>query len=260
MTSPDPQTASERVRRLLREAFTFQISVDTDNLPQGLAVAEAAVAAGITLVEMGTPLLKCEGVYNVVPAFRQRFPDTLLLADMKTMDGGGHEAHAVFRSGANVIDFLALAGAATAKAVCAARDAFRGEGALARLALADILLPQQGPAGLAIEAALRMVDAGVDGVGIHLQFDARSADPALLQSSYLADIARAVFERVGEVASVQVVGGLSITQAQALVRDGLKAFVISGNMGLPDTTSRYGLTLAELQKLISDFISQVAVR
>src|SRR6185312_8963697 len=100
MTSPDlqePQTASARVLDLLRTQYTFQISVDTDNLPQGLVVAAAALAAGVTLVEMGTPLLKCEGVLNVVPAFRRCFPDALLLADMKTMDGGGSEARAVFQ-------------------------------------------------------------------------------------------------------------------------------------------------------------------
>jgi 3-hexulose-6-phosphate synthase len=129
---------------------------------------------------------------------------------------------------------------------------------MARLAFADILLPQQGAAGQAVESALRMIDAGVDGVGIHLQFDARRAEPALLQSSYLADVARAVFERVGEVASVQVVGGLSIAQAQELARDGLKAFVISGNLGLPDNVSRYGLSPMEIQKLIADFISEVS--
>jgi len=45
MTSPDPQSASERLRRQLREKYPFQISVDTDNLPQGLVAAEAVLAA-----------------------------------------------------------------------------------------------------------------------------------------------------------------------------------------------------------------------
>ena len=84
----DVPSESNRVRRLLRERFTFQISVDTSNVPQGLGVAEAALKAGVTVLELGTPLLKYEGVRNVVPIFRQRFPKALLLADMKTMDGG----------------------------------------------------------------------------------------------------------------------------------------------------------------------------
>ena len=91
----DAAAESNRVLRLFRERFSFQISVDTAYLHQGLAVAESALAAGVTILELGTPLLKYEGVRNVVPIFRQRFPKALLLADMKTMDGGEGEANAV---------------------------------------------------------------------------------------------------------------------------------------------------------------------
>ncbi|MFY8031184.1 MAG: orotidine 5'-phosphate decarboxylase / HUMPS family protein, partial [Devosia sp.] len=108
-----PHSASARVAAMLREQYTFQISVDTGTLPQGLAVAEAALKAGVTFVEMGTPLLKCEGVLHVVPAFRRHFPDALLLADMKTMDGGAFEADSVFAGGGNIIDFLAISGVDT---------------------------------------------------------------------------------------------------------------------------------------------------
>jgi hypothetical protein len=57
----DVPSESKRVRRLFRERFTFQISVDTSNVLQGLAVAEAALKAGVTVLELGTPLLKYEG-------------------------------------------------------------------------------------------------------------------------------------------------------------------------------------------------------
>lgn len=259
MSSSDQHAASARVRDLLRNEFTFQISVDTGDLPLGLTVAGAAVAAGVTIVEMGTPLLKSEGVLNVVPAFRRQFPETLLLADMKTMDGGAFEARAVFSGGGNIIDFLALAGVATARNVCAVRDEFRqAEPAIPRLAFADILVPHQGPAETAVDTALRMIEAGVDGIGVHLQLDARRADPALSQSDYLADIVQAVFERVGTAASVQVVGGLSVGQALGLARRGLRAFVISANLGLPDAGVRYGLPAEEMEQHIAAFIRQVA--
>jgi 3-keto-L-gulonate-6-phosphate decarboxylase len=258
MSTPDPHPASDRLRDLLRTQYSFQISVDTDNLKQGLVVAEAALAAGITLIEMGTPLLKLEGVHNVVPAFRQRFPEALLLADMKTMDGGAGEARAVFAGGGNIIDFLAIAGIASARNICAVRDEFRrADPVLPRLVFADILLPHQGPAENAVEIALGMLDAGVDGVGVHLQLDARRADPLLFQSDILADTARAIFKRVGDAASVQVVGGLSLDQALALARDGLRAFVISGNLGLPDAVARYGLPPNEIEGHIADFIRGV---
>jgi len=256
---PAPAHApSDRLQARLRSTFSFQISVDTDNLKQGLTVAQAALAGGVTIVEMGTPLLKCEGVFNVVPAFRRQFPEALLLADMKSMDGAGFEARGVYRGGGNIIDFLALAGVASARNVCAVRDEFRAESDLPRLAFADILLPQQGPAGTAVDTALRMLEAGVDGVGVHLQLDARRADPALFRSSYLADVARAIHARVGSELSVQVVGGLSVAQAKALAQDGLRAFVISGNLGLPDSVGRYGLPPSEIEGLVRSFIRDVA--
>ncbi len=208
---------------------------------------------------MGTPLLKCAGVYNVVPAFRQRFPEALLLADMKTMDGGGFEARAVFQGGGNIIDFLGLSGVATASAICAVRDEFRERSPeVPRLVFADLLLHHRGPLDQVVGAALRMLETGVDGVGLHLQLDARRADPGLFHSGFLADAAQTVFERVGDRASVQVVGGLTVEQATVLARAGLRAFVVSGNLGLPDGTARYGLPPAEIERHVAEFIRVVS--
>ena len=64
-------------------------------------MAEAALEAGVTISELGTPLLKYEASATL------------------------REANAVFSGGGNIIDFVALAGGATAKAVCAVRDTFR---------------------------------------------------------------------------------------------------------------------------------------
>ena len=251
--------ASARLVDRLRTQFTFQISVDVATIEQGLAVAGAALAGGITLVEMGTPLLKNQGVSNVVPAFRRKFPDALLLADMKTMDGGAFEARAVYTGGGNIVDFLALAGVDTAKAICGVRDEFRGENPdLPRLVFTDIMVPHQGPAAQAVEVARRMLDAGVDAVGIHLQADARRANPALMETHLLEDVARAIFDRVGSAAPVQVVGGLTVAQAKSLAKAGLRAFVISGNLGQPDSRARYDLPPDQIQRLVAEFVTGVS--
>ena len=252
-------SASGRVLDQLRTSFTFQISVDVATLQQGLGVARAALAGGVNMVEMGTPLLKNEGVSNVVPAFRQQFPNALLLADMKTMDGGASEARGVYAGGGNIIDFLALAGVDTAKAVCTVRDEFRRrDSELPRLAFADIMVPNQGPAAYAVQAALRMLDAGVAVIGVHLQSDARHADPKLIETDLLGTTARAIFERVGKAAPVEVVGGLTAAQAKNLARAGLRCFVISGNLGQPDGVARYNLPPAEIERLVAGFIAEVS--
>jgi 3-hexulose-6-phosphate synthase len=258
-TEKETHPASAGILDRLRTRFTFQISVDVPTLQQGVAVARAALAGGVDMVEMGTPLLKNEGVANVVPAFRKQFPDALLLADMKTMDGGASEARGVYAGGGNIIDFLALAGVDTAKAVCRVRDEFRRSGSeLPRLAFADIMLPQQGPAAQAGEAALRMLDAGVDVIGVHLQSDARHVNPKLIESDLLGDTARAIFERVGKTAPVEVVGGLTATQAKSLAGAGLRCFVISGNLGQPDGIARYNLPPAQIERLVAGFIAEVS--
>ena len=258
-TGKEEHPASAAFLHQLRTRFTFQISVDVPTLQQGLGVATAALKGGVNIVEMGTPLLKNEGVSNVVPAFRKQFPKAILLADMKTMDGGASEARFVYSGGGNIIDFLALAGVDTAKAVCGVRDEFRRKDSeLPRLVFSDIMVPHQGPAAHAAEVAVRMLEAGVDAVGVHLQSDARHADPKLIESDYLSTMASAIFERVGKTAPVQVVGGLNAAQAKRLARRGLRAFVISGNLGQPDSVTRYNLPPAQIERLVAGFIAEVS--
>jgi 3-hexulose-6-phosphate synthase len=178
---------------------------------------------------------------------------------MKTMDGGASEARGVFAGGGNIVDFLALAGVDTARAICGVRDEFRRNGSeLARLVFTDIMVPHQSPASHAVEIALRMLDAGVDAIGVHLQSDARRADPKLMASDVLGDTVRAIFDRVGKAAPVQVVGGLSIAQAKRLAGAGLHAFVISGNLGQPDAVARYNLPPDQIERFIADFIAEVS--
>src|SRR5215471_19069590 len=50
--------SSARVMDRLKTRLSFQISVDVGTLDLGLAVASAAPAGGVDIVEMGTPLLK----------------------------------------------------------------------------------------------------------------------------------------------------------------------------------------------------------
>jgi len=254
-----PHAASARVLDRLKTGFMFQISVDVATIELGLSVAAAGLAGGVNIVEMGTPLLKNQGVANVVPAFRKKFPEALLLADMKTMDGGAFEARAVYSGGGNIFDFLALAGVDTAKAICGVRDEFRrNDPALSRLVFTDIMVPHQGPAKQAGDAALRMIEAGVDGIGVHLQADARRADPTLIERHYLDDMARAIFERVKGAAPVQIVGGLTGPQAKGLAQAGLRSFVISGNLGEPDSRARYDLPPDQIQRLVAGFIAEVS--
>jgi hypothetical protein len=55
-------------------------------------------------------------------------------------------------------------------------------------------------------------------VGVHLQADARRADPKLIESDYLGDVARAIFERSAGRPRCRWSAGSAIAQAKSLAR------------------------------------------
>jgi 3-hexulose-6-phosphate synthase len=57
---------------------------------------------------------------------------------------------------------------------------------------------------------------------------------------------------------VQIVGGLSLENAKLAARGGLRAFVISGNLGQPDGQRRYGLPQQQIEDHIAEFIDEVS--
>lgn len=68
-----------------------QISLDLTEIPEALEMAEKAVRAGVDWLEVGTPLILAEGMRGV-QELRRRYPNTPIVADLKTMDGGYLEA------------------------------------------------------------------------------------------------------------------------------------------------------------------------
>src|SRR5579862_2202305 len=99
-----------------------QISLDLTSKEEALETAALAMRAGVDWLEAGTPLILAEGLHGV-KALRAAFPDTPIVADLKTMDGGYLEAEMMARAGATHVVVMARAHPATVKQVVrAARD------------------------------------------------------------------------------------------------------------------------------------------
>ncbi|HNX27550.1 MAG TPA: orotidine 5'-phosphate decarboxylase, partial [Phycisphaerae bacterium] len=69
----------------------LQVALDFVELGRAMEVARAAVAGGADYIEVGTPLIKSEGL-DAVRQIRAAFPDKVIIADTKTMDAGRIEA------------------------------------------------------------------------------------------------------------------------------------------------------------------------
>src|SRR5689334_16702844 len=93
-----------------------QISLDVTDIPEALSTARMARRAGVDWLEAGTPLIIAEGM-NGVRALRQEFPGVPIVADLKTMDGGGLEAELMAKAGATHVVVMERAHAETIKVV-----------------------------------------------------------------------------------------------------------------------------------------------
>ena len=193
-----------------------QISLDITSKEEALETAALAMRAGVDWLEAGTPLILAEGLHGV-RALRAAFPETPIVADLKTMDGGYREAEMMAQAGATHVVVMARAHPATIKQVV---KAGRDYGV-------KVMGDNLGCPSMADGAKL-LEDLGCDYVIHHIGYDERR-DPEV-QARYggrmpnpldeLAEVVRAVS------IPVQAVGGLSIEQAIACPRYGAPLVVL----------------------------------
>ncbi len=177
-----------------------QISLDLVNIDEALETAEMALRAGVDWLEAGTPLILAEGMHGV-RALRERFPDTPIVADLKTMDGGWLEAELMAKAGATHVVVMARAHEETIRCVVQAGKDFGIRVMGDNLACTDM-----------VAAAKRLEDLGCDYVIHHIGYDERrglAARGAPMRSPL--DQLRDVVEAVS--VPVQAVGGLTLEQA-----------------------------------------------
>jgi 3-hexulose-6-phosphate synthase len=177
-----------------------QISLDLTTIAEAVSTADMALQAGVDWLEAGTPLIIAEGMHGV-RALRERFPNTPIVADLKTMDGGWLEAQLMAQAGATHVVVMARAHDETIRAVVqAGRDfgiAIMGD----NMACPDM-----------VAGAVRLEDLGCAYVVHHIGYDERRGIaarglPMPSPMDQLAQIVQAV------QVPVQAVGGLSLEQA-----------------------------------------------
>ena len=193
-----------------------QISLDLTSIEEALDHARKAVRAGVDWLEAGTPLILAAGL-RAVQALRHEFPQHLIVADLKTMDGGYLEAEMMAKAGATLVVVMARAHPATIKMVVqAGRD-------YGLQVMGDDLGCEDKPA-----AARLMRDLGVDFIVHHVGYDERR-DPQVIaarggRAPSPLDELKAVVAAVQ--IPVQAVGGLTVEQVLELPKYGVYHLVL----------------------------------
>ena len=177
-----------------------QISLDLTTIEEALETAEMAMRAGVDWLEAGTPLILAEGLHGV-KGLRERFPETPIVADLKTMDGGYLEAEMMAKAGATHVVVMERAHEETIKCVVKAGQDFDVK------VMGDNLASE-----CMVEGAKRLEDLGCDFIVHHIGYDERRGIAARGERMPSPlDQLRKVVAAVN--IPVQAVGGLSIEQA-----------------------------------------------
>lgn len=87
-------------------AVILQVALDFVDLHRAVKVAQESIEGGADWLEIGTPLIKSEGM-NAIRHFRTLFPHKTIVADMKTMDAGRAEMEMAAKAGADIAVVMA---------------------------------------------------------------------------------------------------------------------------------------------------------
>lgn len=216
-----------------------QISLDLTDVPEALDTAEMALRAGVDWLEVGTPLILAEGMEGV-RRLRERHPDTPIVADLKTMDGGWLEAEIMAKAGATHVVVMGRAHRETIEQVVQAGEDFGVEVMGDNLAMPD-----------PVEGAKELADLGCDYVIHHIGYDYRNVraergEPVPSPLDQLGEIVDAVD------VPVQAVGGLSIEQAIQTPEYGAPLVVIGAPLAIKEDRFETASGMEDVLRQICD--------
>jgi 3-hexulose-6-phosphate synthase len=184
----------------------IQMALDSLDFDQTVGLA-TLVAPHVDIFEIGTPCIKHNGI-NLVKELRARFPEKLLLVDLKTMDAGEYEATPFYAAGADICTVLGVSGLATCAGVIKAANRYGAEAQIDLINVDD-----------KVRCARATAEMGAHIMGIHTGLDAQAAGHTPFAD--LNDIAR-----LGLNVRISVAGGIKPSTVQDVVRSGANIIVV----------------------------------
>lgn len=186
----------------------LQVALDFVDLERAIRVCREALEGGADWIEVGTPLIKSEGL-NAVRAVRKEFPDRKIIADMKTIDAGRTETECAAKAGANIIDVLGTSSDATIAECVDAASNYGAEIVVDMIEVADPVSRSRAAAA-----------AGANYIAVHTAIDVQmtGGDPF----SILEDVCRSVD------IPVACAGGINSETAAQAVAHGARIVIVGG--------------------------------
>ncbi len=186
----------------------LQIAVDIADTKRIMEIADQ-IHDVIDIYEVGTPVIMKEGMAPV-KALKEKYPDMLVLADSKIMDGGALECRDICEHGADIITVLALADHSTIKEVV---ETAHGYG---RKVLADLICVTDIP-----KRSKELLELGVDYIGVHTGVDMQKSGRTPLKD--LRELMTAVPKNRTAVA-----GGVTLSTIREYIAEAPEIIIAGG--------------------------------
>jgi len=186
----------------------LQRALDVVDLKRAVRSAQAGVAGGVDWLEVGTPLIKSEGL-QAVRELRSLFPHVTLVADMKIMDAGRIEVETAAKAGAKIVDVLGAASDATIRECIQAGKNYGAKIVVDLIAVKD-----------PVSRAKQVEDFGADYVTVHCSIDEQMEGKDPFET--LRRVAEAVSLPVG------VAGGINSETAPRALKAGASIVIVGG--------------------------------
>jgi 3-hexulose-6-phosphate synthase len=184
----------------------IQLALDSLDFNQTVNLATLA-SPYVDILEIGTPSIKANGL-GLVRELKKKFPNKLILVDLKTMDAGEYEATPFYEAGADICTVLGVSGLATIAGVVKAANKFNAEVQVDLINVPD-------KASCARESA----KIGAHIIGVHTGLDAQAAG-----QTPFADLSTVA--GLGLPVRISVAGGIKQATVQQVARAGAHIVVV----------------------------------
>lgn len=211
----------------------LQVALDLLELRRAVEIAEESIKGGADWVEVGTPLIKSEGMNAVRELKKLGYP---VIADMKTIDTGRAEIEMAARSGADVIIVLGLSADSTLLEAIKAARKYGCE------VMADLINSPEP-----VKRAKELEELGIDYLNVHVGIDQQmtGTDPIEVLKTVLQEVS----------IPVAVAGGLDAERAAFCASLGAGIIIVgssivkSGNVTESTRRIRGAVDGSELQEV-----------
>ena len=161
----------------------------------------------IDIIEIGTPLIKHEGI-ELIKIMKQKFPRKILLVDLKTMDVGEYESDFCFEAGADIVTVLGVADIDTIKG--SIKSARKHNKKL----LVDLINVKNK-----LSRAKEILELGDAYLGIHTGIDQQNrGESPLVHLKELAILNRPIF----------VAGGINLNNIDKIIQQNPYTIIVGG--------------------------------